>query len=125
MKNLFLNNANYAILNAKNALINQILVLYVHQIQIEIKIHLIATVSMDFCKFLKIQELVRNVMLNVNLAKIIIYLIVLFAIKILQGLRILLFVHVNKDISKFLIKPFNASNVTSNAFLVSLILQIA
>jgi hypothetical protein len=83
LKNQFLNLVFNAILNAKNVLINQIPVLYVNQIQIEIKILLIVTVSMVFCKSLKIQEIVRSVMLNVKLAKIVIYLIVSFAIKIL------------------------------------------
>jgi hypothetical protein len=83
MKNQFLNLVFSAILNAKNVLINQIPVLYVNQIQIEIKILLIVTVSKVICKSLKIQEIVRSVMLNVKLVKIIIYLIVLFAIKIL------------------------------------------
>jgi hypothetical protein len=83
MKNQFLNLVFSAILNAKNVLINQIPVLYVNQIPIEFKILLIVTVSKVFCKSLKIQEFVRSVMLNVKLAKIVIYLIVLFAIKIL------------------------------------------
>jgi hypothetical protein len=83
LKNQFLNLVFNAILNAKNVLINQIPVLYVNQIQIEIKILLIVTVSKVFCKSLKIQEIVRSVMLNVKLAKIVIYLIVLIAIKIL------------------------------------------